>query len=289
MFTLNPLFADAMSVRLPDNSWSVENGAPVTGKAAPGSENNVYGVRSVEQFQFINWNSSTRNTSTVIESGTDISRFPYLSNSGDTGKYCWTQSHDIRGRENADGTKRYYTPIAEYYDVSTGRTGTLNGWFCGTYDGDDYVIENVNIKGQRSSCAGLFGIVYNGTLKNIVLFSGEVVSYRNESGQTNSCWYAIGGLAGLAAADGESAIQNCSVAGYRIEADVRMREGGGNNWGGAEIGGLVGISFMDMEKCAAETTSFPEVSKVWTTSELAAWREPPRGPSATAMPEGRSK
>ena len=254
LFTLNPLFADAMSVRLPDNSWSAENGAPVTGEAAPGSENNVYGVRSVEQLQFINWNSSTRNTSTVIESGTDVSRFPYLSNSGDTGKYCWTQSHDIRGRENADGTKRYYTPIAEYYDVSTGRTGTLNGWFCGTYDGDDYVIENVNIKGQRSSCAGLFGIVYNGTLKNIVLFSGEVVSYRNESGQTNSCWYAIGGLAGLAAADGESAIQNCSVAGYRIEADVRMREGGSNNWGGAEIGGLVGISFMDMEKCAAETT-----------------------------------
>lgn len=252
-FTLNPLFADSMSVALP-NGWSAENGAPVTGVASPGSGNNVYGVRSVEQLQFINWNSGTRNTSTVIESGTDVSRFPYLSNSAATGNYYWTQSHDIRGRENADGTKRYYTPIAEYYDVSTGSRGELNGWFRGTYDGDDYVIENVNIKGQRSSCAGLFGIVYNGTLKNIVLFSGEVVSYKNENGQTNSCWYAIGGLAGLAAADGKSAIQNCSVAGYWIDADVKMREGSGENWGGAEIGGLVGISFMDMEKCAAETT-----------------------------------
>lgn len=253
LFTLNPLFADAMSVTLP-SGWSAENGAPVTEEAAPGSENNVYGVRSVEQLQFINWNSTYRNTSTVIGSGTDVSRFPYLSNSAATGNYYWTQSHDIAGRENADGTKRYYTPIAEYYDVSTGSRGELNGWFRGTYDGDDYVIENVNIKGQRSSCAGLFGIVYNGTLKNIVLFSGEVVSYKNENGQTNSCWYAIGGLAGLAAADGKSAIQNCSVAGYRIDADVKMREGSGENWGGAEIGGLVGISFMDMEKCAAETT-----------------------------------
>ena len=91
-------------------------------------------------------------------------------------------------------------------------------------------------------------------MKNIVLFSGEVVSYKNENGQTGSCWYAIGGLAGLAAADGKSAIQNCSVAGYRIDADVRMQKSGGENWGGAEIGGLVGISFMDMEECAAETT-----------------------------------
>ena len=248
-FTLNPLFADAMSVTLP-SGWSAENGAPVTGEAPPGGENNVYGVRSVEQLQFINWNSDKLNTGTVIERGTDVSRFPYLSNSADTGNYYWTQSHDIRGRE-----KRYYTPIAEYYDETTDKRGSLNAWFRGTYDGDDYVIENVNIKGQRSSCAGLFGIVYNGTLKNIVLFSGEVVSYKNEDGQTGSCWYAMGGLAGLAAADGKSAIQNCSVAGYRIDADVRMRQTGGEqNWGGAEIGGLVGISFMDMEKCAAETT-----------------------------------
>lgn len=252
-FTLNPLFADAMSVTLPNAEWSAENGAPVTEEAAPGSENNVYGVRSVEQLQFINWNSTNRNTTTVIESGADVSRFPYLSNSASTGNYYWTQSHDIRGRENDDGSKRYYTPIAEYYDESTGSWGKLDGWFQGTYDGDDYVIENVNIKGQLSSCAGLFGIVYNGTLKNIVLFSGEVVSY-NVDGETASCWYAIGGLAGLAAADGKSAIQNCSVAGYRIDADVKMKEEGGNNWGGAEIGGLVGISYMDMEKCAAETT-----------------------------------
>lgn len=254
-FTINPLFADAMSAELP-RGWSGEGGMPVTGDASPGSAKNVYGVRSIEQLQFINWNSSGRNTSTVIGQSTDMGRFPYLSNSDATGKYYWKQSHDIMGRKNADGSKRYYTPIAEYYDVSTGSHGDLRGWFGGTYDGDDYVIENVNIRGQQSSCAGLFGVVYNGTLKNIILFSsdleGEIVSYREDD--TDSCWYAIGGLAGLAAADGQSAIQNCSVAGYRIVADVRMRQYGGNNWGGAEIGGLVGISCMDMEKCTAETT-----------------------------------
>ena len=112
----------------------------------------------------------------------------------------------------------------------------------------------MNIQGQRSSCAGLFGVVYNGTLKDIILYdakgSGSINSgfYRD----TQTRWYAMGALAGLAAVDrnkGGSAVQNCAVAGYDINAKIYTASG----WGGSGIGGLVGISNMELEKCSAVT------------------------------------
>lgn len=245
--TLNPHFADAMAVTLPAG-WQTGGGAVRADTAPPGSAGNVYGVRSIAQLEFINWNRTNRDTDTVIDG--NIARFPYLASSGITGKYHWKQSHDILGGEG-----RTYTPIAEYYDKTGASEGVLSGWFGGVYDGDDYVIENVNIQGQKSSCAGLFGIVYNGTLKNIILYSsdgkGEIASSTDST--TESRWYAMGGLAGLAASDSDSAIENCAVAGYHIKADVRMYSESGS-WGGAEIGGLVGISNMNLQSCTAVTT-----------------------------------
>ena len=245
--TVNPHFADAMAVT-PPAGWQTSGGAVRADAAPPGSAGNAYGVRSIAQLEFINWNSENRDMDTVVDG--NIGEFPYLSSSDTTGKYHWKQSHDILGGEG-----RSYTPIAEYYDKTGTNEGALSGWFGGVYDGDDYVIENVNIRGQKSSCAGLFGVVYNGTLKNIILYSsdgkGEIASSTDNT--TESRWYAMGGLAALAASDGDSAIENCAVAGYRIRADVRMYSASGS-WGGAEIGGLVGISNMDLKNCTAVTT-----------------------------------
>lgn len=253
-FTLNPFFADAMSVTQWPAGWTCT--APT---AAPGSgESNPYGVRSIAQLEFINWNNNNAamNTTTVLTSG-NSSQFPYLSSSQMTKTYYWTQSHDIMGDSVKDGAGyKTYTPIAEYYDDTTGNQGSLNGWFGGVYDGDSYVIENVSIKGQESSCAGLFGVVYNGQLSNIVLYSsdgqGTVNSIAgNDAKDTDSCWYAIGALAGLAASDSASAVKNCAVAGYTINVDVKLSN---SSWGGAEVGGLVGISNMNLEGCTAVTS-----------------------------------
>lgn len=253
-FTLNPFFADAMSVTQLPRDWSCT--APT---AAPGGKDNVYGVRAIEQLQFINWNGTTMNTKTVLTRD-NCSQFPYLSGEEMTETYYWTQSHDIMGEsgKDKDGNDVYqtYTPIAEYYDATAGSQGSLNGWFGGVYDGGSYVIENVSIKGQESSCAGLFGVVYNGQLSNIVLYSsdgqGTVSSIAgNSTKDTDSCWYAIGALAGLAASDTASAVKNCAVAGYTIEVNVKLSN---SSWGGAEIGGLVGISNMNLEGCAAVTS-----------------------------------
>lgn len=259
-FTLNPFFADAMSVTQWPAGWTCT--APT---AAPGSgESNPYGVRAIEQMEFINWNRVTENTTTVLTwDGSDrggIANFPYLSSSDNTGKYHWTQSHDIKGELMGKGKEgediyRTYTPIAEYYDTTNVDRGNLNGWFGGFYDGRDYVIENVNIEGQKSSCAGLFGVVYNGKLSNMILYSsdgaGKISTTVNQI-KPNSAWYAMGALAGVMGSNKKNAVENCSVAGYTIDATVYT----GGGWGGNNIGGLVGAANLDLSNCTAVTTVY---------------------------------
>lgn len=270
-FALNPLFADTMAVELPDGKWSAEDVPLFTSSQnkdktwtlsgdTPGSSKDVpYGVRSIDQLQFINWNSQHRNTTTVLaqsEQGSTIDtvdHFPYLSNSAGTGKYFWTQSYDLLGKKDTT-----YTPIAEYYDWNGGDQGDLRGWFGGTYNGGSYKIENVNIEGQVASCAGLFGVIYDGSLKDVVLYSsdgtGTITTKANgpdEGPKTQSRWYSMGALAGVAGtSDPEAnAIKNCSVAGYTVLATTYTASG----WGGNNIGGLVGASHMNLSGCSAVT------------------------------------
>ncbi len=232
---INPMFADSMSNK---------------NESLPGTKKNPYQVRSIEQLQFINWNINTKNTKTVLieENG---NMFPYLS-FGRNGNivqrdFYWEQTHDIRGKDGVN-----YTPIAEFYDPTGKNLGGLFGWFGGTYDGNDYLIADVNIVGQKSSCVGLFGSVFNGVLKNIVLHStdGTAVVEGNDSG--DSRWYAIGGLVGIAASKQGSSLINCTVTGYTIKDVHKSTKKGG--WGGTGLGGLVGVSNMNLEGCTAVVT-----------------------------------
>lgn len=298
-FALNPLFADALAVELPKaGSWTVKNvsvftsagdeksGWTLTGDF-PGSGNNTYDVRCIDQLQFIDWNSVHRNTTSIVVptirlipaipdspvlSRSNKAEFPYLSHyvkddeegAVPTGKYYWTQTYDILGEKEADGTTyKKYTPIAEYYDTTTNEVGNLEAWFGGTYNGGSYKIENVNIEGQVSSTAGLFGVVFDARLKDIVLYSSDgkgtistkaaIKTGEKVVGQTKSLWYSMGALAGVAGSSDktESSIDNCSVAGYTIEATTYTAPGG---FGGSNIGGMVGSSHMKFSNCSAVTT-----------------------------------
>ncbi len=248
-FQVNPHFADALAVKEYPAGWRAN---PFMTEI-PGSKENPYEVRAVAQLELINWHKGNRDTRTVLEGTADaVDRFPYLCRSnanGAKGKYYWQQSHDL------DGKGEEYTPIAEYYDPSGGNNGNLYGWFGGTYDGADYVIKNVSIKGGTASCAGLFGVVYGGTLKNMILHDesgqGRIESGHDENTQTR--WYAIGALAGVAAKDGgQGGVESCAVSGYTITANV-FTKGGADAWGGSCIGGLLGISRMDLNGCSAVT------------------------------------
>ncbi len=248
-FQVNPHFADALAVKEYPAGW----GPNPFITEVPGSKENPYEVRAVAQLELINWHKGNKDTRTVL-AGTPnaIDSFPYLSNGDGIGKYYWLQSHDLNGMGQT------YTPIAEYYDTSTdNNNGNLYGWFGGSYDGADYVIENVSIEGQKASCAGLFGVVYNGTLKNIILYDsrGTGVIRSGHYPNTQTRWYATGALAGLAAVDkrdsSKGKVENCAVAGYIIDAQVHNASKSG--WGGTGIGGLFGLSNMQLTNCSAVT------------------------------------
>lgn len=259
-FKVNPHFADALAVKTLPAGWTQPAGEITI---SPGNAGNPYEVRAMGQLSAINWNSTNRDTKTVMV-GDDVSmvnpsfsltrnteQFPYLSTSATTGKYVWKQTHDIHGNS---GT---YTPIAEYYDPSNHH---LYGWFGGTFDGDDYVIENVNIQGQTSTVAGLFGAVYNGSLKNIVMYSSDGEGFVTSSFDTkkmlSGCYY-MGTLAGLASSNNGNAVENCSASGYTIYAktyNTRDNQWGTTQAGGSGVGGLLGVSDMDLKNCSAVTT-----------------------------------
>ena len=257
-FEINPHFADALAVDTLPDKWEKPEGEIAV---SPGTEeSNPYEVRAMGQLSAINWNSTNRDTKTVIDGSSNNKNFPYLSYGGQIRSYVWKQTHDIHGNSGI------YTPIAEYYArANTGGFGSLYGWFGGSFDGDDYVIENVNIQGQTSSVAGLFGVVFNGSLKNIVLYSsdgqGKITNQFNAS-TMDSAWYSMGTLAGIASArQGTagykgSAVENCSASGYTIEYKTyNRRDKGSTNdaEGGSTIGGLLGASDMELNKCAAVT------------------------------------
>lgn len=247
-FDFNPLFAGAVHPGVP-YGWKIVSGGEASADEI-GSEKNPYQVRAVSQLQNINWNPSKASSKEVLTAG-NTAQFPYLSRSSHAARFYWEQTHDI------DGTGQTHSPIAEYYDATHDTQGNLNGWFGGVYDGNDYQIRNLNIKGsgEPSSVAGLFGVVYNGTLKNIILYADrETTVTATYNTGTQTAWYAIGTLAGLAASDSDTAIEKCAVSGYTVDANFYIYSGAGQAWGGAEVGGLVGISNMDLKGCTAVTT-----------------------------------
>ena len=246
---LNPFFADAMGVA---PGQAIGTGAS---NDLPGTEKNPYGVRSIDQLQFINWNLFAKNTVRRMDTG-NMTKFPYLCY-GTNGNltlrsFYWDQTHDLEGEEGVT-----YTPIAGVYDDTSDSQGVLFGWFGGTYDGNDYLIADVNIapysqnSNDSASCVGLFGAVYNGTLQNIVLYSADGTATVTGTNSGDSRWYAIGGLAGLAGSSSGSAVVNCTVAGYTVSDVHQSTKAGG--WGGTGVGGLIGVSDMELKGCTAVT------------------------------------
>ena len=188
----------------------------------------------------------------------------------------WQQTHDLNGAGHgtaADGTAANYDfhPIAgavnngqlndrgnETYDL------TLYNWFGGIYDGGNYYIKNVNI---TSHCynVGLFGTTAGAEIKNIVLYSDNdaVIQRKTDatpaSGATGpenyATSYALGGLVGIAYDYDEnlkdktkvSTISNCAIAGYTVTDNSKNRQ----FLGEAAIGGLVGVSSANLNRCSA--------------------------------------
>lgn len=242
---LNPFFADALAV---PEEWQTED---ETLTALPGTAGNPYEVRSIGQLQFINWNSNARITNRPIDEG-NKGRYPYLSY-GNNGipyarNFYWEQTHDLDGSDVKD-----YAPIAGLSDSTNQAEGNAYAWFSGSYNGNDYTIQQLSITNAGVyNTTGLFGFTRDAELKNIILYSpdgtAEIIAHNSKA--NDPTWYAVGGLVGLAAntQDSTGTISNCAVAGYTIRDENETCA-----YGGGGVGGLVGICNMALENCAAVT------------------------------------
>ncbi len=187
-------------------------------------------------------------------------RYPYLL-SGDpdstptkTLDLYWTQSHDLDAYAENGNKNVNFTPIGSFYDKSGNASADSTAYiayFPYKYDGQSYTIKNIEI---HSTCqaVGLFGVTAGAQLQNIVMYSEYGNTIEHNSNEAN--WYTLGGLAGLAGSRKSSAtdttesyFKNCTVSGYNI-VDSHSNDPG---WGGGCVGGLVGMTNMDIENCSA--------------------------------------
>lgn len=283
-YTVSPFFADAFALssnnapgtaskpyqvrsieQLQYINWSYINGQGSTTRDVTGSNSDY---KYYPYLQYTNRRGNALQTKAMALAGD--------STGGPRPILTWQQTHDLNGAGHgtaADGTAANYDfhPIAgavnngqlndrgnETYDL------TLYNWFGGIYDGGNYYIKNVNI---TSHCynVGLFGTTAGAEIKNIVLYSDNdaVIQRKTDatpaSGATGpenyATSYALGGLVGIAYDYDEnlkdktkvSTIRNCAIAGYTVTDNSKNRQ----FLGEAAIGGLVGVSSANLNRCSA--------------------------------------
>ena len=282
-YTVSPFFADAFALssnnapgtaakpyqvrsieQLQYINWSYINGQGSTTRDVTGSNSDY---KYYPYLQYTNRRGNALQTKAMALAGD--------STGGPRPILTWQQTHDLNGAGHgtaADGAAANYDfhPIAgavnngqlnrgnETYDL------TLYNWFGGIYDGGNYYIKNVNI---TSHCynVGLFGTTAGAEIKNIVLYSDNdaVIQRKTDatpaSGATGpenyATSYALGGLVGIAYDYDEnlkdktkvSTINNCAIAGYTVTDNSKNRQ----FLGEAAIGGLVGVSSANLNRCSA--------------------------------------
>lgn len=266
-YTVNPFFANSMSL----DSSEVQNKMTKTGDVEPGANGNAYEIRSVSQLQFINWNYGALDATTSILSpdwekatieqarnaNPNRSYYTYLVYGEKDWtvrslKYCWVQSHDVNASTEYAVLKKVnnFTPIGSMFDVGGNDryAKPLMAYFTSSFDGQAYAIKNITIR-SKAECVGIFGITSGAVLKNIIVYSDN--GSEIEATKEGRSWYCVGGLVGFAGSRDkkESAFTNCTVSGYTIRDNHENNPG----WGGGNVGGLVGMTNMNITNCSAVT------------------------------------
>ena len=170
---------------------------------------------------------------TAFDGGSGTEADPYLIGSGKTLAYLAylvnekkEQQRNVYFRLTADIDlgNQPWTAIGKDYD---GKLGKIP--FNGNFDGAGYVIRNLNaVTAENSSLAGLFGLSYTATIRNLGIESGTV---------TVKTVYGAGILAvAQGVADGSTLIENCYNNATVINAKTE------NRGGMTRMGGIVAYS-----------------------------------------------
>ena len=282
-YQISPFFANALALNKNsvtgvikiDNS-EVSSRYILDGtKNEPGKDDNAYEIRSAQQLQFINWNSQDGKVDSLVSS-TNYQNFNYLLYATVTGQGLQTldqetnkdtgvisdgaghrenaslvfkQSHDLNAKE-----VKNYVPIACPTTTSSDRSysAVLYSWFGSAFDGQSYKIQELSIN-TKGYAVGLFGVTVGADIKNVIMYSeNNAVIQRATSGPDDyKGAYSIGGLIGVAydynLKPVGRTISNCAIAGYKIQDNSKNRL----TLGEANIGGLIGVSNIQVESCSA--------------------------------------
>lgn len=274
-FTINPFFANAMQYGSNSPNYDgiqsptvtvLEDGFEVQANAneiMPGENGKEYEIRSADQLEYMNWNYKTGIVTKTLDTADDVElvdKYPYLgymtgNDAPVSADYNWIQSHDVDANMTSapDGGNVFFTQIGSMYDENgvkdTSDAQAHMSYFNGNYDGNTYYIKNIEIN-SKNTVVGLFGNIIGAKVNNVILYSdkGNYIQRRSDSEKS---WHAMGGMCGLAAVGkGKSSddvkISNCTVSGYTIRDNTTK-----GAWGDTSIGGMFGMSTMDLSKCTA--------------------------------------
>ena len=258
-FTISPFFANAISFNT-KLTTSDSNAQQFINKQ-PGLDNNPYEVRSADQLQYINWNSSNSSSKNLVDTS-NYQKFNYLmyttipngtGNQSSSGagnsvakNYVFKQSHDL----NAKDIENFVPISGQSTSSASSYNAILYSWFGGTYDGQSYKIQELKIN-SKSFTVGLFGVTVDANLKNTILYStqGAIITRSTENTDNNGA-YALGGLVGIAYGynnEANAKIENCAIAGYKVIDDSKNTL----TLGEANVGGLIGVSNVNIDRCSA--------------------------------------
>ncbi len=155
--------------------------------------------------------------------------------------------------------------------------GNYSKKFTGVFDGNDYVIRNVDVNMPGSDCVGLFGHVgTDGQIKNLGVQDISVFGYRYVGGLVGDQWYAtisncyssgsVGGISSVGGLVGHKSgtIINChssgsvsgtvynvgGLVGYNSVGTVMNCYSSGSVSGtGYNVGGLLGLNYGSISNC----------------------------------------
>ncbi len=239
-------------------NWSYIGGQGSSTRDVTG-ENNMHKFYPYLQYTCLTWGNQTK-ADAITGDGTGGTR-PIRT---------WKQTHDLNGQDlndQANANKNFsFHPIAgSIYDSGSSNDYrmVLYNWFGNVYDGQNYYIKNINIDSYCYN-VGVFGTTAGAEIKNIVLYSdnGAVIQRNTDPTPSGtgipartprqySTSYALGGLVGIAydynSNMGNGSITNCAIAGYTVADNSKNKQ----HLGEAAIGGLVGVSSVNLNKCSA--------------------------------------
>ncbi len=237
VYTFCPFFAKSIQLTGWNSlSWNGTGTKPLL-QYEPGTDHNPYRIRSLDQLQFINWNSLSRTNDLMINDDRTprfgpyyYKHFPYLiptqvSGISDLLGSGWAYTGILENLNNATAMRRFnalkekqnfiqdfdiecigrtgYSPIAALGETSRPYIDSFRipffAWFGGSFDGQSYKIKNLSITSESFS-VGVFGTTVGSTIKNVVLVgdSQNTAPVINRPAGSPEGHYAIGTLVGMA-------------------------------------------------------------------------------------------